>query len=299
MPFPTRAIAPGPHARRDSRLPRLTHLPGTLRERCRTRTRTGSTLPVLLLAALALGACGSPASVAREVPQVVRTLPHDPAAYTQGLLFNQGSFYESTGQYGTSSLRQVDVDTGEVQRIVELDEEYFGEGLALVGSRLIQLTWRENVAFVYDLDSFELLDTLTYEGRGWGLCHDGESLYMTDGGPNLYRRDPDTFELLETRTISASGGRLVNEANELECVGAYIYANVYMSDRILRIDKATGRVLAEIDASGLVPEGGRPSDGGAVLNGIAYNQESDTFFLTGKLWPSIFEVRFVPVNPES
>jgi glutaminyl-peptide cyclotransferase len=251
----------------------------------------------LLLLALVFEGCGSPATVAREQPQVIRTLPHDPDAYTQGLLFHEGRFFESTGRYGSSTLREVDAESGEVVRMVELDERYFGEGLARVGSRLIQLTWQEHVAFVYDIETFEVTDTLRYDGRGWGLCHDGDSLFMTSGGSTLYRRDPETFELLESRPIT-SGGRAIQEVNELECVGPYIYANVYMSDRILRIDKESGDVLAEIDASGLVPEGGRPSDSGAVLNGIAYNPENDTFFLTGKLWPTMFEVRFVPATPE-
>lgn len=251
----------------------------------------------LLLSTL-LASCGSPASMASEVPQVLRTLPHDPGAYTQGLLFHEGHFYESTGQYGSSSLREVDPETGEVLRIADLDEEYFGEGLTRIGSRLVQLTWKENVAFVYDLETFAVVDTIAYDGRGWGLCHDGEFLYMTTGGATLFRRDPETFEVIDSRTITVDG-RSVNEVNELECVGPHIYANVYMTDRILRIDKATGEVQAEIDASGLVPEGGRPSDGGAVLNGIAYNAESDTFYLTGKHWPTMFEVRFVPITPDA
>jgi glutamine cyclotransferase len=245
----------------------------------------------LLVGVLTAGiaACGQLAG--SQVPEVVRTLPHDPESSTQGLELYEGRFYESTGQYGDSKLLEVDVETGEILREVALSEDYFGEGLARVGNELIQLTWHEGVAFVYDLETFAQVRTFEYEGEGWGLCFDGEALYMSNGSSILHRRDAETFEILDSHEVT-SGGNPVRNLNELECVGDVLYANVFQSDRILRIDKATGQVLAEFDASMLEPVGGRPRDARAVLNGIAYNPDGDTFFVTGKLWPSMFEVRF-------
>jgi glutamine cyclotransferase len=245
----------------------------------------------LLLGVFTIGiaACGQLAG--SQVPEVVRMLPHDPEASTQGLELYEGRFYESTGQYGDSKLREVDVETGEVLREIELSDDYFGEGLARVGNELIQLTWHEGIAFVYDLETFAQVRTHRYEGEGWGLCYDGEVLFMSNGSSILHRRDPATFEILESYEVT-SGGSPVRNLNELECVGDVLYANIFQSDRILRIDKASGRVLAEFDGSMLEPVGGRPSDVRAVLNGIAYNPAGGTFFVTGKLWPSMFEVRF-------
>jgi glutaminyl-peptide cyclotransferase len=225
--------------------------------------------------------------------EVLRILPHDTTAYTQGLLLHAGRLYESTGQYGESTLREVDPETGRVLRSVDLPDDYFGEGLARVGDRLIQITWREGVAFVYDIETLDVERTFEYEGEGWGLCFDGESLYMTTGGSILYRRDPESFEVLDTRQILL-GGRALSQVNELECVGDDIYGNVYQTDRIVRIDKGTGRVVEELDASAVVPPGGRPRAADGVLNGIAYDPDRDVFFMTGKRWPSMFEVRIVP-----
>jgi glutamine cyclotransferase len=238
---------------------------------------------------LGVAACGQPAG--SQVPEVIRMLPHDPGASTQGLELYQGRFYESTGQYGDSKLREVDVETGQVLREIELSEDYFGEGLARVGNELIQLTWHEEVAFVYDIETFAEVRTLQYAGEGWGLCYDGEALFMSNGSAILHRRDPTTFEILGSYEVTSAGSPVRN-LNELECVGDVVYANVFQSDRILRIDKATGRVLAEFNASSLEPVGGRPSDVRAVLNGIAFDPASGTFYVTGKLWPTMFEVRF-------
>ncbi len=236
-----------------------------------------------------LAACGGePAG--SQVLEIVRELPHDTSASTQGLLVYDGRLYESTGQYGESTLREVEIETGEIRRSLALSDEYFGEGLARVGPELIQLTWHEGVAFVYDLDTFELLRTLEYDGEGWGLCYDGEALFMSNGSAILHRRDPDSFEILESYEVTLDGAPVRN-LNELECVGEAVYANIFQTDRIVRIDKANGRVTAEIDASVLVPSAGRPAGVRAVLNGIAYHPDSGTFFLTGKRWPAIFEVR--------
>jgi glutaminyl-peptide cyclotransferase len=254
----------------------------TLRD---TLVRAPRLLPLLLL--LLVG-CGYPVPV--SVPEVVRLLPHDTGAYTQGLLLHEGLFYESTGQYGSSTLREVDVETGEVLRMVELGEDYFGEGIALVDDRIIQLTWREGVAFVYDLETFDVVDTFEYQGEGWGLCFDGRYLFMTTGGSFLQRRDPATFSLLESVQITLGGNPLF-QVNELACVGDHVYGNVYMTDRIVQMEKATGVVVAEVDGSMLEPAGGRPLQSDAVMNGIAHDPDSDLFYLTGKLWSSIFEVR--------
>jgi glutamine cyclotransferase len=247
-------------------------------------------MAVALVLALALLGCGTP--VAQETVEIVRVLPHDPGAYTQGLVLDQGRFYESTGTYGGSSLREVDVETGGVIRIHSLSDDEFGEGLALVGHRLIQITWREGIAHIYDRETFEPVGRFSYDGNGWGLCFDGEHLYMTTGGSMLLRRSPETFAVLERIPITLAG-RPLFEVNELACVGDYIYGNVFQSDRIVRIRKSTGEVVAEIDASPLNPQSRRPRDPEAVLNGIAFNQATETFYLTGKRWPTLFEVRFV------
>lgn len=241
-------------------------------------------------ALLAVSSCG-PAVPSGRI-EVLETLPHDSMAYTQGLVFHDGYLYESTGRYGSSTVRRVDPSSGEVLATTPLDESYFGEGLAVVDERLVQLTWQEDVAFFYDLETLSLEDSVGLEGRGWGLCYDGEALYMTSGGSILTRRDPASLEPLDQVQIVRNGVPLW-EVNELECVGDFIYANVFQSDDIVQIDKATGEVVAEFAAAGLVPDGLRGS-AEAVLNGIARDEESDTFYLTGKLWPVMYRVRLEP-----
>ena len=228
-------------------------------------------------------------------PQVLNSYPHDRDAFTQGLLLHNDLFYESTGLRGRSSLRKVEPETGEVLEQISVPQPYFAEGLALVNDRLIQLTWEAGEAFVYNLD-FEQTGTFNYTGEGWGLCYDGESLYMSDGSATIDRRDPETFELLEEVRVRLRGAPVVL-LNELECVGDSLYANVWQTDDIVRIDKTSGQVTARIDAAGLLTEEERASlEAGGVLNGIAYDEKSETFFITGKLWPKMFEVRFVPEN---
>jgi len=227
--------------------------------------------------------------VAELTYDLVRTLPHDTGAYTQGLLIHDGIFFESTGRYGRSEVRQVEIATGEVLRSRALADNRFGEGLARVGERLIQLTWKAGLALVHDAATLDSLGTFEYRGEGWGLCHDGVSLYMSNGSDTLQRRDPDTFDLLGrievTRTDSA-----VHNLNELECVGDHIYANVYRSSEIVRIDKATGVVTGVLDAQALARASGRPANPAAVLNGIAYDPRTGTFYVTGKLWPTMFQI---------
>ncbi len=228
------------------------------------------------------------------VPHVLHTYPHDSDAFTQGLLWHDGLLYESTGLWGQSSLRRVAIETGAPEFIVPIDDDYFAEGLERVGDRLIQLTWKAGLAFVYDIASFEPLQAIEYEGEGWGLCYDGRYLFMSDSSSHLSIRDPQDFSLIFRGAVILDG-RIVPPQllNELECVGEHIYANAWNTDYIFQIDKYTGVISALIDASGLLSEAERAAlAGGSVLNGIAYNPESDTFFITGKRWPQIFEVVF-------
>ena len=236
---------------------------------------------------------GAPGSgmVLRLVAKIQSRGPHDAGAFTQGLVWREGDLFESTGLYGESSLRELDSFDGSVSRRHDLEDRLFGEGLAMVGDRLIQLTWREGQAIAYDLETFRELERFEYRGEGWGLCFDGHRLVMSDGTPTITFRDPKTFELLEQIRVTLDS-RPVGLLNELECAEGWIYANVLGRDSILRIDPANGEVVAVIDASHLYPPQSRDSD--AVLNGIAYDAERETFYLTGKLWPEIFEVVFVP-----
>jgi len=222
--------------------------------------------------------------------EVLETYPHDPQAYTQGLLWHQGELYESTGHYGQSTLRRVDPETGEILDSVELSADFFGEGLARIEDRLVQLTWREGTALVWDLRSLEEVRRIPYEGEGWGLCYDGRHLVMSDGSGTLEFRDPATLQVQREVEVTLRDG-VVGRLNELECARGWIYANVYTTDWIVRIDPQSGRVAALIDASGLLSaEQARDVE---VLNGIAYDPGRQVFYLTGKLWPKLFAVRFV------
>ncbi len=227
-------------------------------------------------------------------PQVLNEYPHDSSAFTQGLLWHDGYLYESTGLWGQSSLRRVDIVTGLPQTAIALDETYFAEGLEQVGDRLIQLTWQAGLAFVYDFDSFELIDTLEYEGEGWGLCNDGRYLFMSDSTSRLSIREAESFELIFRGAVTLEGQVIPPQLlNELECVGEHIYANAWNTDYIFRIDKYTGVITAVIDASGLLTAAEREAlSSGSVLNGIAYNNETETFYITGKNWSKLFEVVF-------
>jgi glutaminyl-peptide cyclotransferase len=227
----------------------------------------------------------------RLTVKVLSIRPHDAGAYTQGLLLHGGSLFESTGLNGSSSLREVDPGTGEVKRRVSLPQQYFGEGLALVGDYLIQLTWKDEKAFVYRLSDFKPAGELRYDGEGWGLCWDGRRLVMSDGSDRLTFRDSETFAVLGEVHVSLAG-RPIDRLNELECVDGTVYANVWQTDDILRIDPASGKVTAVIDASGLLTPAERQA--ADVLNGIVWDPARRTFLITGKLWPKVFEVTFVP-----
>jgi len=236
----------------------------------------------LLVAVAALGA-----EVVSLGVEVHGEAPHDPEAYTQGLLWWQGKLYESTGRTGRSEVRRIDPTTGEVEHRVPIPRLFFGEGLARHGQRLVMLTWHAEQAFVFGIDEFDRRGTLAYRGEGWGLCHDGTRFVMSDGSEKLTFRDNDSFSSVGQVTVTLNGRPLGN-LNELECVDGTVYANVYRTDFIVRIDPASGRVTERVDASGLL-EGDRPG----VLNGIAYAPEIDRFFVTGKLWPTMFEVTFI------
>ena len=228
------------------------------------------------------------------VPEVINVYPHDSSAFTQGLLWDDGFLYESTGLWGESTLRRVDIASGEPARVLALDDDYFAEGLERVGDQLIQLTWQAGIAFVYDFATFELFDSFAYEGEGWGLCYDEHFLFMSDGTSYLSIRDPKTFDLIFRGAVTLDGRVIPPQLlNELECVGDHIYANAWNTDYIFRIDKLTGDVTALIDASSLMTDAERSElSNGSVLNGIAYSSESETFFITGKNWPKLFEVVF-------
>lgn len=234
-----------------------------------------------------------PFSITRAVdqttPQVLDVFPHDTGAFTQGLLFHQDLFYESTGLYGQSTLRRVDPATGAVLSSINLSGSEFGEGLARVGDELIQITWRENVAHRYSLVDFSPIGNHVYAGEGWGICHDGQRLVMSNGSSVLTLRDVDDFHQLSQVQVTRDGIPVGN-LNELECVGRLVYANVWLTDTILRIDPRTGVVLTEIDAAGLLtPAEAQQAN---VLNGIAFHPATERFYLTGKLWPKVFEVDF-------
>ena len=233
----------------------------------------------------------SASAVERLRVEVIERRPHDSAAFTQGLVLVGGRLYESTGLYGKSTLREVDPQTGAVLRSTDLEPEHFGEGIAVIDDRLIQLTWQEHTALVYRLNDFGRIGTFTYDTEAWGLCDDGRRLVMSDGSSLLYFRDRLTFEPLGTVSVTSDGAP-IDGLNELECVGGDVYANVLPTDTIVRIDPASGKVNAAIDASGLLSED--EAADGSVLNGIAYDATTGTFLVTGKFWPTLFEVRFVP-----
>jgi glutamine cyclotransferase len=253
-------------------------------------------------ALLGCGACvggvwlftrGSPMGQAGYTYEVVNTYPHDPSAFTQGLAFEDGRLYEGTGMKGRSSLREVDLATGQVRHQVDLDVEFFGEGITLLEDRIYQLTWQNEIGFIYDRATFRLLSRFGYSGEGWGLTNDGRHLIMSNGSATLQFLDPKTFRVVRTVRVT-EGERLVRELNELEYVEGEIWANVWHVDRIARIDPESGRLIAWIDMSGLL-KGGRPH-AEAVLNGIAYDRKGQRLFVTGKEWPSLFEVRVVAAS---
>lgn len=254
-----------------------------------------------LLACGCLVACRHDATTAqtqsgptRFTYRVVASHPHDPAAFTQGLIYYAAEdvMYEGTGLRGGSSLRKVDYTSGEVLQIVRLEDRYFGEGVTLWDDRLIQLTWQSRVGFVYDRQTFERRTTFDYPTEGWGITHDGRRLIMSDGTANLYFLDPETFEELGRVQVRDGDDRVVR-LNELEYVEGQVFANVWQTNRIARIDPESGQVVGWIDLTGLLPLSDR-TGGEGVLNGIAYDPAGKRLWVTGKLWPKLFQIELVP-----
>ncbi len=261
----------------------------------------GASAAVLLLAT----ACGndapaadrssgaSPLTVPRRTPvyaaDVVQEYPHDAKAFTQGLLWHDGELYEGTGQEGESSIRRVELRTGRVAQQRDLPRPHFGEGIAILGDKLYQLTWKSQRAFVYDWRTFEPVGEFTYAGEGWGLTTDGSQLIMSDGTPTLRYLNPETFEVVRRVTVTENGSP-VRYLNELEWVKGELWANVWTSDQIARIDPESGALIGWIDLKGLLPTSERRGNED-VLNGVAYDAENDRIFVTGKLWSKLYEIR--------
>jgi glutamine cyclotransferase len=273
------------------------------------------TVQVLFLIFLCLTACGNevssnqgsfpeasfkPQAPARAEPveytyQIVHIYPHDRRAFTQGLIYQKGRLYEGTGRYGQSSLREVNLETGKIIRMHNLPDRYFGEGIALFDARIVQLTWQSRLGFVYEEDSFNQIREFRYTTEGWGITHDGQRWIMSDGSETLFFRDSQT--LMETGRVRVfDRDRPVSNLNELEYVKGKILANVWTTDRIAEIDSDTGTVTGWVDLSGLSArmDLSQPID---VLNGIAYDPDNDRLFITGKLWPNIFEIVLIPAHP--
>ena len=230
-----------------------------------------------------------------EIPihtlRIVDQYPHDPNAFTQGFVFWDGKFIESTGLRGQSTVRFVEIESGLVEKVIANDAAEFGEGTAVFDNKLYQLTWKSGRGYVYDLDSFEQIGTFTYAGEGWGLTGNGRCLIMSNGSHLLTYRDPQTFEILGTLAIQ-DGNRFLSQLNELEYINDEIWANIWKSNLIARISPITGQVVGWIDATPLVNIV-QPATNEAVLNGIAYDAENGRIFLTGKLWPTVFEVELI------
>lgn len=223
---------------------------------------------------------------------IVNVYPHDEKAFTQGLVYDDGWLYESTGVYGNSTLRRVKLETGEVLQLYALSDEYFGEGIAIFDDKIVQLTWLEHKGFVYDKHTFELLQEFNYSTEGWGITYDGNWLIMSDGTANLYFLDPETFKIV--RQIEVHDVSPIIYLNELEYIHGRIYANIWMKEKIAIIDPQTGQVVGWIDLSGLQNMERRDVDD--VLNGIAYDAEGDRLFVTGKRWRHIYEIKLIPVE---
>ncbi len=221
--------------------------------------------------------------------EVVNRYPHDPAAFTQGLLYDGGVLYEGTGLNGESGLRRVELETGRVLDRRDIGPEFFGEGLTLLDGRLYQLTWQSQRGFIYGRDCFCPQGEFAYEGEGWGLTTDGQSLILSDGTPRIRFLDPTTFAVTRSIEVTYNGLRLPR-LNELEYIRGEIYANIWQTDYLARIDPATGQVTGWIDLAGLLPLADR-RPGTDVLNGIAYDAATDRLFVTGKRWPTLFEIR--------
>ena len=233
--------------------------------------------------------------------EIVKAYPHDPKAFTQGLVYRDGFLYESTGEYDESTLRKVDLETGKVLQQHKVPDEYFAEGLAIMGDKIYQISWRERTAWVYNLSDFKLLRELRYSGDGWGLTHDGTNLYMTDGTHVIRVLNPETFETVRTIVVNDENGRPLMKLNELEFIKGEIWANRWHSEEIgkpnhiARIDPATGELKGWIDLTGISPADQNGDDKREnTLNGIAYDEVGDRIFVTGKNWKNLYEIKLKP-----
>lgn len=225
--------------------------------------------------------------------KVVNTYPHDYHAFTQGLQYVDGLFYEGTGLNGQSTIRKVDVKTGKPFKVQSISDQYFGEGVTFLNGKLYELTWQTHIGFVYDASTFAKLKSFNYPTEGWGITNDGKRLIVSDGSPNLFFWDPDTLKEIGKITVTDQGAPIAN-LNELEYIKGEIYANIWQTDRIARIDPKTGKVNSWIDLSGLLKPEDIPADAQPdVLNGIAYDEKGDRLFVTGKLWPKLYEIKLV------
>ena len=238
---------------------------------------------------------GSQTRTSARVPvskaRVVHVYPHDPEAFTQGLVYLDGFLYEGTGLNGRSSIRKVRLENGEVLQIQAIDSQYFGEGIVVKGDTIYELTWQSEIGFLYDRATFQRKGTFSYRGEGWGLTHDGQSLIMSDGTHRIRYLDPSTLQT--TRTISVfDKGAPVDKLNELEYIDGEIYANIWQTDRIVRIEPKSGKILGWIDLTGLLQMQDRLGEED-VLNGIAYDAAGKRLFVTGKMWPKLFEIEIV------
>jgi len=238
----------------------------------------------------------TPDETAKDAPvalgySVVDTFPHDTSSYTQGLLIYKGEMYEGTGNKGRSHLMKVDLKSGKATKKIALDGKFFGEGVTILRDTVYQLTWQENVVFVYTLPDFKKVKEFRLNTDGWGLTNDGSSLIVSDGTSNIYYYDPATFTLQRTQAIVESGQPAYN-LNELEMIDGYLFANQYLTPNILKIDLNTGMVVAKLNMEKLVSRAASLNPAGDVLNGIAYDSTTKKIYVTGKLWPELYQVEF-------
>jgi glutamine cyclotransferase len=241
-----------------------------------------------------VNALPAPASISYNI---VNTFPHDPSSFTQGLQWYNNALYEGTGSGNKndsiSKLLKVDLKTGKALQKLELPKELFGEGITILNDTLYQITWQDHTAFVYDAKTFKKLKTFTYETDGWGLTNDGTNLIMSDGSSNLHYKDPATFKTIKIVGVTDNNGP-VGDINELEYVDGYIYANIWNSNYIIKIDPSNGHVIGRMDFTGVLEQAAKQSpdnNQGNVLNGIAYDAEKKSFYITGKMWPVMLEVK--------
>jgi glutamine cyclotransferase len=247
------------------------------------------TSAIIAIGALSPIACAQQPAMTITEAEIVATHPHDPEAFTQGLFFADGALFESTGRVGQSSLRRIDLQTGLVEQSTEIPAPYFGEGSVRVGDEIFMLTWQAGTGFVFDAETFEQTDTFSYPGEGWGLTYDGSQLILSDGTSVLRFLDPTTLELTGTLNVTLNG-RPRDDLNELEWINGEIWANIWRSRFIVRIDPDTGDVLAVVDLDPIIRLAHQTSTAG-VANGIAWNPETDRTYITGKLWAELYEIR--------